>query len=188
MQFNSKIISSLFVSLFILVFATTYTNQSKYHLPFDIKYSTLSKATQKQVDCLAENILFEAGHETREGQVAVALVTLNRVASGNYAGDVCGVVKQKVNGICQFSWVCEPMNAVRRLTMVNTSLYTDIRSLAIYTMYNYETMQDVTKGATYYHADYVNPGWNLPKTTKIGNHVFYKKQSDIKSMNKEIKL
>jgi spore germination cell wall hydrolase CwlJ-like protein len=29
------------------------------------------------------------------------------------------------------------------------------------------------KGALYYHADYVSPGWKLPKIDKIGRHIFY---------------
>jgi spore germination cell wall hydrolase CwlJ-like protein len=49
-------------------------------------------------------------------------------------------------------------------------------------------MADITKGATYYHADYVNPQWKLPKTTQIGRHIFYKRQSDLVTMKKEIKL
>ncbi|MBJ7298438.1 MAG: cell wall hydrolase [Dolichospermum sp.] len=39
---------------------------------------------------------------------------------------------------------------------------------------NYEILDDVTKGALYYHADYVNPRWKLIKTTTIGRHIFYK--------------
>jgi spore germination cell wall hydrolase CwlJ-like protein len=27
--------------------------------------------------------------------------------------------------------------------------------------------------ALYYHADYVNPGWRLPRIEKIGRHIFY---------------
>ena len=53
---------------------------------------------------------------------------------------------------------------------------------------NYENMEDVTKGATYFHADYVSPNWGLPKTTKIGTHIFYKSNKDLKTMNKDIKL
>jgi len=58
---------------------------------------------------------------------------------------------------------------------------------------NYENITDVTHGATYYHADYVNPGWPLPKTVKIGRHIFYKKKTDhfykkeFKNMMQEIK-
>jgi spore germination cell wall hydrolase CwlJ-like protein len=66
-------------------------------------------------------------------------------------------------------------------------LYNEIRDLAVYVVMNYEHIKDVTHGATYYHADYVNPGWGLPKTTKIGRHIFYKKKSD--SFNpKEFKI
>jgi spore germination cell wall hydrolase CwlJ-like protein len=103
------------------------------------------------------------------------MVTLNRLASGNYANDICGVVKQKTNGTCQFSWYC----AVQGLTIRDYSLYNDIRNLSVNVLMNYENMKDVTNGATYYHADYVNPGWRLPKTTKIGRHIFYKSNKDI---------
>ena len=37
---------------------------------------------EKQLDCLAINIYREAGHEPFEGKVAVAQVTMNRVATG----------------------------------------------------------------------------------------------------------
>ena len=47
---------------------------------------------------------------------------------------------------------------------------------------------DITDGATHYHADYVNPQWGLPKTTQIGRHIFYKRQSDLVTMKKEIKI
>ena len=33
---------------------------------------------------------------------------------------------------------------------------------------------DVTNGAKFYHADYVNPGWNLRRVKKIGDHIFYR--------------
>ena len=179
---------SILISAAILVLSVFSTNQGKYHLPFDIKYHTLSKSMQKQVDCLTENILFEAGHESKQGQVAVALVTLNRLSSGNYASDICGVVKQKTNGVCQFSWVCDSAVMTKRLTMINSSLYNEIRSLAINVIMNYETMKDITKGATFYHADYVNPNWGLPKTTQIGRHIFYKRQSDVIKIDKEIRI
>ena len=48
-------------------------------LPFKTSYHSLPTGVQKQVTCLAENIYFEAAHETEEGKKAVAFVTLNRV-------------------------------------------------------------------------------------------------------------
>jgi hypothetical protein len=43
-----------------------------------------------------------------------------------------------------------------------------------YVYANYENLKDITQGALYYHADYVNPRWKLEKTTVIGRHIFYK--------------
>lgn len=173
---RSKILSlGAFLSAAIVFTSVALSGETRYFLPFNIEYQSLSKTTQKQVDCLAQNIYHEAGYEPQEGKVAVAMVTLNRLASGNYAGDVCGVVKQKTNGTCQFSWYC----AVTGLTIRDYSLYNDIRNLAVNVMMNYDNMNDITGGATYYHADYVNPGWRLPKTTKIGRHIFYKSNKDI---------
>jgi spore germination cell wall hydrolase CwlJ-like protein len=51
---------------------------------------------------------------------------------------------------------------------------------------NYEFQEDVTSGATYYHADYVNPGWKLKKVDQIGRHIFYKSDKDKIDKNKEI--
>jgi spore germination cell wall hydrolase CwlJ-like protein len=50
---------------------------------------------------------------------------------------------------------------------------------------NFERMEDVTSGATYYHADYVNPGWKLQKVDQIGRHIFYKSKRDNIDRNKE---
>jgi len=33
---------------------------------------------------------------------------------------------------------------------------------------------DVTKGAKFYHANYVSPGWNLRRVITIGDHIFYR--------------
>jgi hypothetical protein len=76
----------------------------------------------------------------------------------------------------------------KRLTIKSTPLYNEVRKVAMNVVFNYENLSDITNGATYYHADYVNPGWKLPKTTKIGAHIFYKRESDLKTMTKEIKL
>ena len=49
----------------------------------------------KQLECLARNIYFEAGGEPFEGKVAVAQVTINRANSGQFPNDICRVVYQK---------------------------------------------------------------------------------------------
>jgi spore germination cell wall hydrolase CwlJ-like protein len=154
-------------------------------LPFKVSYRSLTKEAQRQITCLAENIYFEAAHEPLAGQKAVAFVTINRVLTGNYANSICDVVYQRNTTTCQFSWYCDKKITEKRLTIRETKLYTDIRELATHIVLNFDKLNDVTKGATYYHADYVNPGWKLDKVDKIGRHIFYKSKYDKIDRNKE---
>ena len=64
-------------------------------------------------------------------------------------------------------------------------MYNEIRELATNIVVNFEHMEDVTQGATYYHADYVNPRWKLQKIDQIGRHIFYKSRKDNIDRNKE---
>lgn len=138
-----------------------------------VEYTQLTKEARKQVDCLADNIYYEAGYEPNKGKVAVALVTMNRTQNERFPKDICSVVKQKVNSTCQFSWFCEGKRAT------NNFVYNQAREIAIHVYANYEKMYDFTSGALYYHADYVNPQWKLEKTTTIGRHIFYKERDGI---------
>lgn len=125
----------------------------------------------KQVDCLAKNIYYEAGSETYEGKLAVAQVTLNRVNSGRFAPDICSVVYQKTNSICQFSWTCTMITAPFR----DKYLWEESELIAKRALTQPHLHDIIAKSnALYYHAVYVNPGWNKNKVvTKIGNHIFY---------------
>jgi len=51
--------------------------------------------TEKDIDCLARNIYYEANGEPEEGKVAVAMVTINRVRNGNFGNTICKVVNQR---------------------------------------------------------------------------------------------
>ena len=51
--------------------------------------------SDKDVDCLARNIFYEAGSEPIEGKVAVGMVTINRTQDERYPQSVCGVVRQR---------------------------------------------------------------------------------------------
>ena len=67
--------------------------------------------------CLAQNIYFESRDQSTIGQIAVAEVTLNRVADPRWPNDVCSVVKQgptykwkktyPIKHRCEFSWYCD---------------------------------------------------------------------------------
>mgnify|MGYP003351131484 FL=1 len=160
-------------SIFSLLTIVGMSNAVEQNTLMDITYSDLTKDARKQVDCLAENIYHEAGHETEVGKQAVALVTMNRTDSGKFPSSICGVVKQKIEGTCQFSWFCMPVTLNR-----NSEAYKRSMEVALYVYANYEKLKDVTHGALYYHADYVNPRWrNVEKTAIIGRHIFYKEKS-----------
>ena len=152
--------------------------QIRYDMPFKTKFNSLSPQAKEEVECLAENIYFESAHEPKQGQIAVAFVTLNRVNSGLFKTDICGVVKQKNRNVCQFSWYCEDkpyrISTEKSLTSTPNLLYNRIRELAVSVYINYERMVDPSNGALFYHADYVNPGWkNMRTTAVVGRHIFY---------------
>jgi N-acetylmuramoyl-L-alanine amidase len=132
------------------------------------------KTREKQLDCLAINIYREAGHESFEGKVAVAQVVINRVNSGQFANDVCGVVYQKSvimeRVVCQFSWYCDSTTKARP---VNPKAYDESYAVAKKVLLEGFKL-DILKDALYYHATYVNPRWSLDKIGQIGNHIFYK--------------
>lgn len=146
---------------------------------FKINYSDLTSKAKTQVECLAQNIYFEAGKEEYKGQLAVAFVTLRRADSGNYPNTVCGVVRQKTESTCQFSWWCEDdkrEKAIRnKYTQSEKQRFNEARKVALFAYLNWEDVKDPTKGAMFYHNTSVKPGWKLNKTVQIGNHIFYRK-------------
>ena len=132
----------------------------------------------KQVDCLAKNIYYESAHESYEGKLAVAQVTMNRVNSPQYPKDICSVVYQKTTDqnlrtICQFSWTC----MVKELVVKDKYAWEEsvmIAKRALTEPFLHDTIAE--SNALYYHAVYVKPGWNKTKVVKqIGNHIFYSK-------------
>ena len=129
----------------------------------------LNQHDKQQIRCMADNTYFEAGHESTEGKIAVNNVVLNRVKDKRFPKTPCAVINQKARGVCQFSWKCQrgkriaDISAYRKATAVAEDVY-----LGNYT--------DLTKGAKFYHADYVSPSWGrvFNRTTKIGAHIFYR--------------
>jgi len=132
--------------------------------------------------CLAQNMYFESGGESTAGQLAVGLVTLNRVKMWQYPNSVCDVVQQgptyinwkgsvlpKLNQ-CQFSWYCDgkpdwPEDSKTFEKML------ELASLLLET-----EVYDFTDGSNHYHSIKVRPYWadHLEQTMTIDGHVFYK--------------
>lgn len=115
--------------------------------------------------CLSLNVYYEARNQPVEGQIAVAQVTMNRVLSSEFPDDVCSVVWQP----SQFSWTHDGKSD----TPANAASWRQAKAIA--QLVSTQDIRDETMGATFYHADYVNPFWasSFNQTTVIGAHVFY---------------
>lgn len=180
-----KIILSTLIFILTTITTIHVVLNNTFEAPMKASWFQLTTGAQHEVKCLADNIFYEAGNEPHDGKVAVAMVTLNRVTSNQYEDSICGVVKEKIKGTCQFSWWCQDRerNAAinHNLTPRQKEIYNDILAIALNIYMNYGRIEDPTKGALFYHADYVRPNWkNLNVTTKIGRHIFYVKSDKFK--------
>ena len=119
--------------------------------------------------CLAEALYFEARGESVKGQFAVAEVILNRVKSASYPDTVCGVVKQRGGGGCQFSYVC------RGTTKMREKGARDLAGRIARAMLD-GAPRILTDGATHFHTRGVKPSWSkrFARTASIGAHLFYR--------------
>jgi spore germination cell wall hydrolase CwlJ-like protein len=133
-----------------------------------IKTQNIHLANNRELKCLADNIYYEAGNQSTTGKLAVAAVTINRVKSPKFPKSVCSVVYQKTRGTCQFSWVCEGKKRVR-----SQQQYAESRKVAEKVLLSGANHGIFGRNVLFYHADYVNPRWNLRRVTKIGDHIFY---------------
>jgi spore germination cell wall hydrolase CwlJ-like protein len=176
-MFNIKKYNTLTVVLTALTLIYTAPTLSKEFIN-----ATTSKQVSvdynKQVECLAKNIYYEAGSEKYEGKLAVAQVTLNRVNSGKFPSDICSVVYQKTTDqnlrtICQFSWTC----MVKELVVKDKYSWEEsqlIAKRALTEPFVHDTIAQ--SNALYFHAVYIKPNWEKTKVVKqIGNHIFYSK-------------
>jgi len=156
--------------------AKSYSGTIQRRVP-TVSAPKLNTADRERI-CLAKNIYFEARNQSKRGQIAVALVTLNRVNSPDFPDDVCGVVWQSkvVRGrrIGQFSWTQDgksdyPMNHKVWVASYNLAgrLLHQAKSKGV---------MDFTNGALFYHADYIKPKWSseMQLVAKIDAHKFYK--------------
>jgi spore germination cell wall hydrolase CwlJ-like protein len=133
----------------------------------------VDKARAKAEKCLANAVYFEARGEPVRGQIAVAQVVMNRVFSGYYPHDVCGVVYQDANRhlACQFTFACDGIPDV----VNEPEAWVRARQIARDTLDGKLWLPDVGK-ATHYHAYWVRPYWvrEMHKLDRIGVHTFYR--------------
>lgn len=111
---------------------------------------------------LTLNVYHEARSEPEIGQVAVALVTLNR------AHEQKRPIKEIVQEPYQFSWTFQKKSYIpddpKAFLACMKSVYIALHS------------NDFTQGATHYHLDTITPYWSRDYTylEQYGSHKFYK--------------
>ena len=136
---------------------------------------TRARQRADDLQCLAENVYFEARGEPLDGQYAVAEVTLNRTHARHFPHTVCGVVHEtrwdpiRRRHVADFSWTelgtLSPDDgpAWRLALAVANAVYDDLHP-------------PVVPDALYYHATSVRPDWARSRrpVATIGNHIFYR--------------
>lgn len=123
--------------------------------------------SSEDLTCLAKNIYYEAPQEPYLGKLAVATVTMNRVRHPQFPKTVCGVVYQRNNRGCQFSWTCGPK------ARFNQKVYNQSLDIARDVLTNNAQVVSL-ENALYFHNTKVNPNWTFAKKIiQIGNHIFY---------------
>ncbi len=120
--------------------------------------------------CLIEAMYFEARGTGYRGLRAVGEVILNRSDSSRWPSGACAVLNQRYNGSCQFSFKCDgiPENYHEPAERAKAAEIAD-------ELLN-NRQQDITGGATFFHAQTMAPGWfnTLNRIGKFGGNIFYK--------------
>ena len=139
--------------------------QSTRNAPPDEPVPTVSRASSADLACLAEAIYFEARGTGVTGESAVAHVVVNRAKSPKFPNSVCGVVADG----CQFSYKCDGRPDVLADSGARNRAYRIAETVL-------SGAPDITKGALFFHAASVSPGWfsSRARIGTFGGNVFYR--------------
>jgi len=129
----------------------------------------------RELRCLARNVYHEARGEPEAGQIAVAEVTMNRVASKHYPDTVCDVVYEqrwdriRKRYVGAFSWT-----ELESVSAVDREAWDRAQEVAEKVYYKKEAPK--VDGALFYHARRIRPSWARRKVrvARIGRHIFYR--------------
>lgn len=140
----------------------------------------------RQTLCLAKNMYWESRNQSFRGLIAVGNVVMNRVSDKRYPNSICEVVEQgptrpswknpeiyyPIKNRCHFSWYCDGKSDA--IPKQDRRIFEIIRSMAVKVHTGW--FDDLTYGATHYHAYYVKPEWakTKTKTIRIDDHIFYR--------------
>lgn len=120
-----------------------------------------ARTTDAELTCLARVILYEAGAESRAGQLAVAQVVLNRTRSGRFPRTICGVINQRG----QFA-------SIRSFHPPRNARWN--RALALARAARAGERVPSIGNALFFHAARVRPFSGRTRVARLGGHVFYR--------------
>ena len=154
-----------------------------------IKPLVAQEVIAEEIDCMARNIYFEARSLGTAGKMAVAQVTMNRVANERFPSTICDVVYEgrhyfnsrlkafvPYRNRCQFSWYCDGKSDA----ITDERKFSKILEFTKYFVndYYHKDHIDITDGALFYHAEWMEkyPKWSKTKRkiSQIDLHIFYK--------------
>lgn len=133
----------------------------------------------KEIDCLQQNIFFEARNQNELARVAVGWVTLNRVKGKRYPNSICKAVWQNR----QFSWTHDGKsdkpnlrNRLEREAWEESGIIAEHMVKHCLIEPDVSCPPDPTNGAQYYfNPKLASPKWSKRKvkTSTVGDHDFY---------------
>ncbi len=121
----------------------------------------------RQMECLAGTVYFEARGEPIAGQLAVAKVVINRAQSDVFPSTYCDVVYQR----SQFSFV-----RGGKMPRIKRGSAAWQRAKKIARIAHDGLWDSEAKDSLYFHARYVSPRWSRTKSRRaaIKTHIFYR--------------
>ena len=133
---------------------------------------------KEQLECIADNIYYEANSESKVGKIAIARVIMNRVNDPRFPNDPCSVVydgakysKEKSHlqrGNCQFSWLCQG----KKPPKPKHNDWLEALEIAV-EVYIEKKYTEVLPRSLFFHNEGAKPNWKYRFDKKIGHHLFY---------------
>jgi len=137
----------------------------KYLILCCMLVSSVCLAEVNEVQCMAQNIYFEARGEPEAGKFLVGFVTMNRVRDSRWPSTVCKVIRQTN----QFSWYSDGKSDWPKEMLA----WKEAKEIA-QIVYN-SKLTDTMQYGLYFKATYAKSRFfnRLTKLHKVGKHEFY---------------
>ena len=126
--------------------------------------AAVDETVDEDLICLAKTVRHEAGNQSRQGQLAVAQVVMNRVNSPRFPNSICDVIMQRG----QFFNV-HAYNPSRTTPQWQSAMEVAIDA-------RNGVSAPVVGDAVFFHARYVSPAFfrSRPRVAQIEDHIFYR--------------